>query len=157
MLLWLAAAGLHPEPGGVGYGWGTCGGSGAAPDTGRTSGGQPTAPNSTGLFPLSPPKAEVDDSPLQNSMDKNKECKYHKHFSLSLIILWSRNLSCLEIQFLPQRKHNASQLQISVGLCCLGKWLQHILRIGGNPLTQNAELLIVRVGGTYSYHWALMF
>jgi hypothetical protein len=55
---------------------GGSGGSGAAPDTGHTSGGQPTAPNSTGLLPLSPPKSEVDDSPLQKSMDKNKECKY---------------------------------------------------------------------------------
>jgi hypothetical protein len=55
---------------------GGCGGSGAAPDTGHTSGGQPAAPNSAGLLPLSPPKAEVDDSPLQKSMDKNKECKY---------------------------------------------------------------------------------
>lgn len=25
----------------------------------------------------SPPSAEVDDSPLQKSMDKNKECEYH--------------------------------------------------------------------------------
>lgn len=24
----------------------------------------------------SPPKAEVDDSPLQHAMDRNKECKY---------------------------------------------------------------------------------
>jgi hypothetical protein len=55
---------------------GGSGGSGAAPDTGHNSGGQPTAPNSTGLLPLSPPKSEVDDSPLQKSMDKNKECKY---------------------------------------------------------------------------------
>lgn len=54
---------------------GGSGGSGAAPDTGHSSGGQPTAPNSTGLLPLSPPKSEVDESPLQKSMDKNKECK----------------------------------------------------------------------------------
>jgi hypothetical protein len=60
---------------------GGCGGSGAAPDTGHTSGGQPTAPNSTGLLPLSPPKAEVDDSPLQKSMDKNKECEYRFTFT----------------------------------------------------------------------------
>ncbi|KAJ9595061.1 hypothetical protein L9F63_013658, partial [Diploptera punctata] len=52
---------------------GGSGGTGAAPDTGHTSGGQPSTPNSTGLLPLSPPKAEVDDSPLQKSMDKNKE------------------------------------------------------------------------------------
>lgn len=30
--------------------------------------------------PLSPPKAEVDDSPLHKSMDKNKECEYILHY-----------------------------------------------------------------------------
>uniref|UniRef100_T1I9T1 Uncharacterized protein n=1 Tax=Rhodnius prolixus TaxID=13249 RepID=T1I9T1_RHOPR len=34
---------------------------------------QPTA--TAGMQPVSPPKAEVDDSPLHNAMDKNKECK----------------------------------------------------------------------------------
>lgn len=32
----------------------------------------------TVLFPRSPPKAEVDESPLQKSMDRNKECKYEE-------------------------------------------------------------------------------
>lgn len=36
----------------------------------------------TVLYPRSPPKAEVDESPLQKSMDRNKECKY-----LSLVLL----------------------------------------------------------------------
>ena len=28
------------------------------------------------IIPLSPPLAEVDESPLQKQMDRNKECKY---------------------------------------------------------------------------------
>jgi hypothetical protein len=76
---------------------GGSGGSGAAPDTGHTSGGQPTAPNGTGLLPLSPPKSEVDDSPLQKSMDKNKECKYR--FALLCPVSGDGLLGCDAVQF----------------------------------------------------------
>jgi hypothetical protein len=41
--------------------------------TSSSSGGSAEGGSGT---PNSPPKAEVDDSPLQKCMDKNKECEY---------------------------------------------------------------------------------
>lgn len=38
------------------------------------------------LYPRSPPKAEVDESPLQKSMDRNKECEYSFFFNLNFYI-----------------------------------------------------------------------
>lgn len=46
------------------------GGSSAGTSTSVGGGGSQTV-----LYPRSPPKAEVDESPLQKSMDRNKECK----------------------------------------------------------------------------------
>nr|CAD7398880.1 unnamed protein product [Timema poppensis] len=52
---------------------GSGGSASSTPDTGPSS---PRSHSTQGLLPLSPPKVEVDDSPLQKSMDKNKECEY---------------------------------------------------------------------------------
>nr|CAD7204622.1 unnamed protein product [Timema douglasi] len=49
---------------------GSGGSASSTPDTGPSS---PRSHSTQGLLPLSPPKVEVDDSPLQKSMDKNKE------------------------------------------------------------------------------------
>nr|CAD7256613.1 unnamed protein product [Timema shepardi] len=51
---------------------GSGGSASSTPDTGPSS---PRSHSTQGLLPLSPPKVEVDDSPLQKSMDKNKECR----------------------------------------------------------------------------------
>jgi hypothetical protein len=56
----------------------------------------------------------------------------------NVLTLWSRSSSkyYLNIQSVPQRKHNASPLQISTGWCCLRKWsliIMRIVRIMRNP------------------------
>ncbi len=48
------------------------GGSSAGTSATSVGGGS----SQTVLYPRSPPKAEVDESPLQKSMDRNKECKW---------------------------------------------------------------------------------
>nr|CAD7571806.1 unnamed protein product [Timema californicum] len=53
---------------------GSGGSASSTPDTGPSS---PRSHSTQGLLPLSPPKVEVDDSPLQKSMDKNKEFTVH--------------------------------------------------------------------------------
>lgn len=37
----------------------------------------------------SPPKAEVDDSPLQHAMDRNKECEYKSVIGSGRILIWT--------------------------------------------------------------------
>lgn len=56
------------------------GGSSAGTSTASVGGGS----SQTVLYPRSPPKAEVDDSPLQKSMDRNKECEYSIVFVILL-------------------------------------------------------------------------
>lgn len=51
------------------------GGSAAGTSSSASVGGC-TPSSQMVLYSRSPPKAEVDDSPLQKSMDRNKECKY---------------------------------------------------------------------------------
>lgn len=136
---------------------GGCGGSVAAPDAGHTSGGQPTAPNSTGLLPLSPPKAEVDDSPLQKSMDKNKECKYRftfnplppfPHIPKPKLVFFKTFSSYL--------KGNTMRLHYKDKLGYAGRNKHRSLFWEScDTETLNAELLPVRAGGAYSYRWDL--
>lgn len=59
------------------------GGSSAGTSTASVGGGS----SQTVLYPRSPPKAEVDDSPLQKSMDRNKECEYLYTLLYSLYLL----------------------------------------------------------------------
>lgn len=57
-------------------------GGGSSAGTSATSVGGGSG--QTVLYPRSPPKAEVDESPLQKSMDRNKECKYSNRYCVCI-------------------------------------------------------------------------
>jgi hypothetical protein len=64
----------------------------------------------------------------------------------------------LKIQSIPQTEHNTSLLQRLTGILfkeMLAVYSENHMKPINTLCGHNTELLIVKVAGTYSYHWVL--